>query len=199
MYAKIIEHHCLLPQLCTHLFTLSKSCRLFLRSLPGIRSRGSFVQNVSSEWGIHRKPSRIWHRPRGCAMTTALPSWSSVCFTTASENTTSHSSELTADSRKLSRFSSREHHPLDSLESERAPHSPFTFSVCVCAATSASVWSWTRMTRSVSATTSRWKSSASSWIRQKSWFTWRGQCYCGTIYKICAWKIIFEIERQHSF
>lgn len=52
--------------------------------------------------------------------------------------------------------------------------------VCFCAATSASVWSWTRMTRSVSATTSRWKSSASSWIRQRSWFTWTGRYFCRT-------------------
>lgn len=52
-----------------------------------------------------------------------------------------------------------------------------SFFVCFCAATSESVWSWTRMTKSVSATTSRWKSSASSWTRQKSSFTWRGQCF----------------------
>lgn len=53
-------------------------------------------------------------------------------------------------------------------------------SACVCAATSASVWSWTRTTKSVSATTSRWRSSASSWIQQKSWFTWRGESFWAT-------------------
>ncbi len=66
----------------------------FFRSLPGIPSRGSFAPSVTSAWGIHRKPSRIWRRPRGSATTTAPPSWSSACCTTAWANTTSHSSEL---------------------------------------------------------------------------------------------------------
>lgn len=52
--------------------------------------------------------------------------------------------------------------------------------ICFCAVTSESVWSWTRMTKSVSATTSRWKSSASSWMRQKSSFSRTGQYFCGT-------------------
>lgn len=45
------------------------------------------------------------------------------------------------------------------------------------AATSESVWSWTRTIRSASATTSRWRSWASSWIQQRSWSSPRGRCF----------------------
>lgn len=57
------------------------------------------------------------------------------------------------------------------------------------AVTSESVWSWTRMTKSVSATTSRWKSSASSWTRQRNSSRWRGQQYFWSSYQTCIYKM----------
>lgn len=73
----------------------SESCYLCaFRFPPGILNRGNSAQSVTSEWATRRRPSRIWHRPRGCATTTVPPSWSSVCSTTAKENTTNPSSEL---------------------------------------------------------------------------------------------------------
>lgn len=153
----------------------TKSCCFGFRFLPGIPNCGSSAQSATSGWATRRRPSRIWRRPRGCATITAPLSWSSVCSTTARENTTSPSSEFI-----------REISCSKLCQTEHFCHYPVLFlcflmysSFCVSpslSATSVSVWSWTRMTRNVSVTTSRWRSSASSWIQQRSWFRRRGGC-----------------------
>lgn len=77
-------------------FVKIANVRCRLRSLPGIRSRGSFVQIVTCEWGILRKPSRISRPQPGYATTTAQPSWSSAGCCTTWESITTPSSERRA-------------------------------------------------------------------------------------------------------